>query len=148
MDVALIGVIAPGIENHRRGVRAHARGRVLVGIAFTMTLAAACHSDHQVAIDAAGSAAPDAPLVCADPTRMAEPADGQFTVPGDSCACGGASEMTVDVTFDGKGNAIKVAASSGQTLSASLAKCFLDLLADYCYPSLAGMSQTALTCHA
>jgi len=115
-----------------------------------MGLASACGSDHHAPVDARGVdamvVAPDAPLVCADHART-----GESTVdldPGPSCTCGEATETMVSVTFDANGNAIAVTAASGQALPANMAQCFLDLLAPYCYPSLAGMTQTVTTCHA
>jgi hypothetical protein len=149
-DDALAAVERAVSRVHRRDVRAHARGRTLGGIAIAMGLAAACGGDRHAPVDAravdAPVGVPDAPLVCADHGRTGEPSVDLD--PGPNCTCGEATETQVSVTFDANGNAIAVTAASGQALPAGMATCFLDLLAPYCYPSLAGMTQTVTTCHA
>jgi hypothetical protein len=161
-DDALAAVERAVSRTHRRAVRAHARGRALGGIAVAMGLAAACGGNHRAPADArfvdgtpgapdamvvdATPGAPDAMLACTDPARTAEA--GVYLDPGPGCTCGEAVDTQVRVTFDANGNATAVTTASGQPLPTAMAQCFLDLLAPYCYPSLAGMTQTVTTCHA
>jgi hypothetical protein len=126
----------------------HARGRLLGGIAIAMGLAAACNSGHKTPaqVDAMANAGSDAFPACANPSRMSEPAPSE--VDSYPCTCGETAGMQVEVTFDANGNATAVTGVQGQTLPADMAKCFLDLLAPYCYPTLAGKTQMVTTCHA
>jgi hypothetical protein len=146
-DDALTDVERAVSVTQRRRVRAHARGRTLGGIAITMGLAAACHGDRTVQLDAAMvDAAPDALPACADPNRMPE-AGVQVIDPGPNCSCGEVSPMDVEVMFDANGNAVGVTGPQGQALPADMARCFLALVAPYCYPTLAGATQIVRTCH-
>ena len=147
-DAALEDVERAVSATLRRPVRAHARGRLLGGIAIAMGLAAACNGGHKTTpVDAAQvDAIADALPACVDPARMAERMP--FLDYGPNCTCGETMDMQVQVTFDASGNATAVTGTQGQALPADMATCFLDLLAPYCYPTLAGTTQTVTTCHA
>lgn len=143
-DDALRAVERAVSATRRRTVRAEARGRRLGQIAFAMGLASACTSSSSpspLADAPAADARPVDAVTCADPARM--PADG-FDA---SCACDAAGLEFVQVTFDADGEVTAVTDQAGQPLPAAIEQCFLDLVARYCYPSLAGMTQTFMTCH-
>jgi len=143
-DLALVDVERAVSLVFRRPVRAHSRGRLLSGIALTMGLAAACHGEQRVTIDAAVDAAPDAFVLpsCADTNRTSE---GDIYDPeGATCACG---DTSVNITFDANGVITDVTGTSSP-LSTDMQSCLLDLFAKYCYPTLAGMTRTFMTCHA
>jgi hypothetical protein len=129
---------------HRRPVTAHARGRVLGNIALTMSLAAACSPSRSTVADAPpammADAHPDAERVCLDPTKLARGYIDNY----DTCACG---ETDVTATFDANGVITAITDLQGNPLPAKLATCLHQLLDRYCYPSLAGMSETFMTCH-
>jgi methylmalonyl-CoA mutase cobalamin-binding subunit len=127
----------------RRPVRAHARGRLLGGIALTMGLAAACQSQRPASSDAAVDAMADAYALpaCSDTSRTAgwdihDPDVG-------SCNCG---NTDVNITFDANGVITDIVGSEAP-LSADMKSCLLDLFATYCYPTLAGMTRPFMTCH-
>ncbi len=144
-DAALAEVERAVSAVQRRPVRAHVRGRVLNGVAFAMGLAAAaCTPAAGRPPDAAiaDTAPPDGLPACVDPARTAE----DFMQPR-FCACGGPEETTIVVTFDADGVAVAASAAPGHALPPELVKCFLHLLAPYCYPSLAGTQLVAATCH-
>jgi hypothetical protein len=147
-DRALADVERAVSSIHRRRVRAHARGRVLGGIALAMGLASACTPHDRIYVDAAivdaapADAAIDAfaPPACADTARTSE-----WTVTSsETCAC---ADTLVTVTFDANGVITNLAGGSDVTLSPAVEQCLLELFAGYCYPSLAGMTQTFMTCH-
>lgn len=148
-DAALVDVERAVSAFARRPVRAHARGRLLGSLAFTMGLAAAACSSHKSsATDAAVvDMAPDAPLVCADPARMAEPYLG---ILNDDCSCFGSGETPtthVQFTFDAKGELVSVLDADGNPFPQNIQQCFLELVAGYCYPTQAGMTVPSYTCH-
>jgi hypothetical protein len=127
---------------HRRPVRAHARGRLLAGLALSLSLAAACESPRRpVNIDAEVGWV-DAPA-CVDPNRKSE---WNLESPT-TCSCG---DATVLLTFNERGEvtAIDAAAPPNQPPSAQLQSCLLNLLAGYCYPLHAGKMVGLHTCHA
>jgi hypothetical protein len=132
---------------HRRDVRAHARGRVLGGLALAMSLAAACSPGHRTYPDAAPKVYADAPVdtvppACADPARESQwnPLQKQQLL----CMCG---DVYVDMTIDGTGVVTAVNGAPGTTLDPAIAKCVLDLFDGYCYPTLAGTTYSFMTCH-
>jgi anaerobic magnesium-protoporphyrin IX monomethyl ester cyclase len=142
-DDALVEVERAVSHVVRRPVRAHARGRLLGGIALTMGLAAACHGNRQVQADAAIDAMPDAYALpaCADTSRTSgwdihDPDRG-------TCNCG---DTNVNITFDANGVITDIVGSSSP-LSDEMRQCLLDLFTTYCYPTLAGMTRTFMTCH-
>jgi hypothetical protein len=128
-------------------VKAHARGRILGGIAVTMSLAAACGSSRRPATDAAMDtpimtvdAPVDAAILCSDPART-----GQAYVNNDeTCDCG---DVDVTATFDANGVITSITDPQGNPLPQEIESCLLDILSDYCYPSLAGMTETFMSCH-
>ena len=125
---------------HRRAVRAHARGRLLGGLAFAMGLSSACHSDR-VTPDATVDVAPiDAPAVCADPNRMIGDLPGGYIIDQD-CTCG-MGPYLVEVMFNERGEITAINAGNEM-----LERCLLDLVASYCYPSYAGQTASFTTCH-
>ena len=144
-DAALIDVERAVSSHQRREVHAHARGRILGGVAVAMSLAAACTSKGPVAADAPvtqrdaeADAAP--PPACADPARTS-----QWTpTERPTCDCG---DTQVDATFDANGVITGIVGDGGATLTPEMERCLLDLVAGYCYPSLAGMTQSFMTCH-
>ena len=145
-DAALVDVERAVSSYQRRDVRAHARGRVLGGVAVAMSLAAACTSHGQVATDAAViqvDADVDArPAACADPARTSQWALQQQQQ--QTCDCG---DTYVKATFDANGVITGIVGDAGATLTPEMEQCLLDLVAAYCYPSLAGMTQSFMTCH-
>jgi hypothetical protein len=52
------------------------------------------------------------------------------------------------MTFDDHGVVTGITNADGQPMPAAVAKCLRDLFAPYCYPSVAGTTQTYMTCHA
>lgn len=127
----------------RRDVRAHSRGRVLGGLAFTMSLAAACTSSHKSTADApVADVAIDTLPACVDPSKLSQgnPHDESTQ----SCACGSAN---VTATFDANGVITVLTGENGATLPYDVQNCLVALFAHYCYPSLAGQTLTFPTCH-
>ena len=133
---------------HRRPVKAHARGRLLGNVALAMSLAAACSPTPRAQPDAPVMACPDAadvrPRACLDPAQISQEHVDNY----ETCVCDD-SYIDVDVTatFDAHGVITALTGDQGAALNPKLERCILDLLAKYCYPSLAGTSQTFMTCH-
>jgi len=141
-DDALVDVERAVSHIHHRPVRAHARGRWLGGVAVAMGLATACGSSGGAKSDAMVDVGIDAPWMCADSAHM--PADPSY--PDPSCMCGGA--MMIKMTFDDHGVVTGITNANGDPMPANVAKSLHDLFAGYCYPSVAGTTQTYMTCHA
>ena len=140
-DAALRDVERAVSAARHRPVRAHARGRLLGELAIAMGLASACGSNARTPPpDATLDAGVDA-ASCADSDRT--PKDG-FTSE-ETCSC--ATTGFVQVTFDADGEVTGITDANGQPLPPDVEQCFLDLVAMYCYPSLAGMTSTFMTCH-
>jgi hypothetical protein len=132
---------------HRRDVRAHTRGRLLGGLAFTMGLAAcspeARSVDASVPADVTIDVVPDAPWVCADGTKM--PAGYPSSISYD-CNCI-TTPTAVRVTFNDRGEIVAVTYQNGDPLPPIVEQCFLDLVKDYCYPTYASTTEVLSTCH-
>ncbi len=143
-DAALVEVERAISSFHRRPVRAHARGRILGGVALAMGLASACSSHGPATIDAPVTqldASVDAPLpACADPARASQWSPNERP----TCDC---ADTYVKATFDSNGVITGIVGDAGATLTPEVERCLLDLFAGYCYPSLAGMTQSFMTCH-
>jgi hypothetical protein len=134
---------------HGRQVRAHARGRLLGGLAFSMGLAA-CSPESRPAADASVADAtvdgfPDVPFVCADDALVPE----SYPMPIHyDCTClDPPMPATVQLAFDERGEIVAVRAGNGDPLPSDIEQCFLDLVKAYCCPSYAGMTLTTSTCH-
>jgi hypothetical protein len=145
-DDALIDVERAVSALHRRGVRAHARGRLLGGVAIAMGLAA-CSPDARPAVDAAmhdaaTDAAIDALPACADPAKTSRPWSQDET-----CQCAGQAYASVQITLDADGGLVAVRQADGSPLPSDIEQCILGLLATYCYPTLAGETLIVTTCH-
>jgi hypothetical protein len=169
-DAALAAVERAVSRAMHRSVRRHARGRLLSGLAMTMTLAA-CDRDVLWRTDMGPSPTddwPDQGVARADmeapdlgppdfsATDFAYPrpdlpmidgpvADGgcaaQSSIdPFAICSCG-YSTITIDVTFDDKGMASSVQGSNGAPLSQTLVDCYMAFLSQHCYPSFANTIQ-------
>jgi hypothetical protein len=134
-------------------VRAHARGRLISAFAFSAALAA-CQRPLIDSADAAGSGGgPDAVAidvgidVSTDGTtvcpegRIADFSDGGLTWP---IGCG---EVQADVTFDASGVPTTVTLVDAGTMSDQALACVTSRLAQYCYPSYAGTTQTLISHH-
>jgi len=145
-DEALVEIERAMSAIQRRDVKAHARGRILGGLAFTMSLAAACSPGRKATIDApmmVPDAAIDAPLpACADPARMSQSIPYQQEQ--QTCACG---DVNVTATIDANGVITALTGDQGAALPPDIERCLLDLFAGYCYPTLAGMTYAFPTCH-
>ena len=137
--------------NARRPVRAHARGRLLGGLAIAMGLAA-CPPSARVAMDAPADSAidggpcddglADALPACTDPMRQRE-----CYVPfGNNCDCT-QQNVAIQATFNERGEIVDVQGLGGNTLPADVVQCLLALVGDYCYPTHAGKTETINTCH-
>jgi hypothetical protein len=131
----------------QRTVRRHTRGRLLSGLAVSMTLAA-CDRDvlwrapedlayddlayddlaYQHPVDAISSDAADGGCVVAT-----------FLDPCQLFYCG--SMVTVDISFDKNGVVTSVQGSNGATVPQTVIDCYQSLLQKYCYPSFAGTTQ-------
>ena len=146
-DRALVDVERAVSAVRARPVRAHVRGRILSNVALAMSLAAACggRSRPEPVADATVDVAleVDAPLpACVDPDRESESRVSDTF----GCECSPGFTTFVRLSFDPGGN---VTAITGDTepLAPELEQCLLDLLAGYCYPTLAGTTQRLMTCH-
>jgi hypothetical protein len=150
-DSALVDVERSVSAIRRKPVRAHARGRLLGELAFTMALASACGSSSQPNADAsvvdaapADAATPDAAGACADPNRTPS-----SVFPSEAgCTCNTAGTPFVRATFDADGVVTGMTDENGNPLPAGVEQCLLALVGMHCYPSMAGMTQTFMTCHA
>ncbi len=130
-----------------RKVRAQARGRMLGGLALAMGLASACGHEAQRPPDATLADAtvlvePDVapPAACVDPSRTSQWSPRERP----TCDCG---NTQVKITFDANGEITSIAGDTAP-LASDVERCLLDLFASYCYPSLAGMTHSFMTCHA
>lgn len=144
-DRALVDVERAVSTVHRRKVHAHARGRVLGGVAVAMGLAAACAPGPRIATDATvevDAAPPDAAGLpaCSDPSRTSELSVDLAS----TCACG---NSVIDIGFDANGVITSLSGDAGAALPFDLEQCLIALFAKYCYPSLAGQTQSFDTCH-
>jgi hypothetical protein len=142
-DDALVDVERAMSAVHRRAVKAHARGRILGGIAVTMSLAAACGSGRSPVIDAPPvtvDAAIDAAIVCSDPAKTGQ----SYVNNEETCDCG---DVDVTATFDANGVITSITDPQGNPLPQDIERCLLDILSGYCYPSLAGTTETFMSCH-
>jgi hypothetical protein len=143
-DDAIVDIERALSAIHRRDVRAHTRGRILGGLALTMSLAAACSPSHKATTDAmvVTDSSIDALPACADPGRMSQ------GIPHDestqTCACG---DVNVTATVDTNGVITALTGDQGAALPADIEQCLLDLFSHYCYPSLAGQTYSFPTCH-
>jgi hypothetical protein len=141
-DDALADVEAAVSAIQRRPVKAHARGRLLGGIAVTMSLAAACSPARKATPDAPPAMMPDAYALpaCADPARMSE----WDPITDQTCNC---ADVYVTMTFDANGVITSVSGDQGSALPQDVEQCLMNLFAGYCYPSLAGQTGMFMTCH-
>jgi hypothetical protein len=70
---------------------------------------------------------------------------GQASINQDeTCGCG---DVDVMATFDANGVITSITDPQGNALPQEIESCLLDLLSGYCYPSLAGMTETFMSCH-
>lgn len=154
----------------RRPVSAHCRGKLLGVVAFSMSLAACggsvtSRSDRDASTTSGGTGgtagtggivtgtggfattggtggtAGSPPLTPCD-TRSIQEVDAgasSFDVPA-ACACG--ALLSCLVTFDAEGRAVDFQMSDGSTIEPLTSSCLAQLFAQYCYPSLAGTTQT------
>ncbi len=141
-DAALADVERAVSAIHRRPVRAHARGRLLGGVAFAMSLASACQPPSRPVVDGPPiDVMVDAFVAtCVDPARTVGDLGG-----ADMCACAGAS-TSITLTFNDRG-VVTALAGAAAPLPADVERCLLDVFSTHCYPSLAGMMRTFPTCH-
>jgi hypothetical protein len=130
-------------------VRAHARGRLISAFAFSAALAA-CQRPLVESADATGSGGrpdavaidvgPDGTTACPD-GRIIDDSDGGLDWP---IGCG---EVQAEVTFDANGVPTTVTLVDAGTMSDQALACVTSRLAQYCYPSYAGTTQTLISHH-
>jgi hypothetical protein len=138
-----------------RLAQAHTRGQLLSAVAFSMALAGCSRPltstdggrDAPAALEGGGSdwrwTAPE--VAVQDGPCKTDPADAAFRLPDDTCfdRCGG---TPVAARFDGDGRIVAIDGVDGGTLAPDVVACLLGSLSGYCYPNLAGTTQT-LTGH-
>jgi hypothetical protein len=149
----------------RSQVRVHTRGQLLSTVALSMALAA-CSSQQTPeprdgageppALDASvgtGDAAtplgvPDGPASCAPGEGGAKTARASF--PESLCYCipgSGTVAGSVNVRLDDAGIPVEVSFPDGGAVPDSVRACVLSAIGGYCFPSLAGTSQSLAGSH-
>jgi hypothetical protein len=144
-DEALREIERAVSASRRTPVVAQVRGRWLGRIAVTMSLAA-CSTPSRPVSDAAIDAVVDMPIdapTCADPSRQFEPEVRSEEL----CTCDPDTSHRVRVTVDAEGAITAITDLNGMPLPTEIEQCFLDLVAKYCYPSLASGTHDIATCH-
>jgi hypothetical protein len=149
-DAAIVAVERAMSLSMQRAVRRHTRGRLLSGLAVSMTLAA-CDRDvlWRTPEDLAGKQPQD--LAYQDLAYQQQQSADLSNPNGDGCLvanyldpcqlfyCG--STVTVDISFDQNGVVSSVQGSNGATVPQMVIDCYQSLLEKYCYPSFANTTQ-------
>jgi hypothetical protein len=132
----------------RRGVRAHARGRILSSVALAMSLAACRTQPYELPqregaapIDAAVA---DAARAAVDAARACPPG---LTAQADVSTCLCPFGSSVRITFDAVGIVTSVTRADGSPLPPDVQSCLVAFFKSYCYPSLAGTTKEVLSSH-
>jgi hypothetical protein len=144
-DAAVAAVERAMSLSMQRAVRRHTRGRLLSGLAMSMTLAA-CDRDVLWREPGTDLAANDLAYRVND---LASSPDAMTTDSGcvvqtylDPCSlmyCGGS--VTVDIAFDANGVVSSVQGSNGASVPQMVIDCYQAFLEKYCYPSFANTVQ-------
>jgi hypothetical protein len=152
---ALRAVEAAVRASGRRDARVHTRGQLLSAVAFSMALAG-CSRPLMTSDGGTDAGAIDAPgildvigqpyerpgrdLVFYDAACAlgTETPDAGFRFEGD---CLGCSNVSVTAHFDSEGRLAAVEGADG-TLPDDIIQCLLSSFSGYCYPALAGTTQT------
>jgi hypothetical protein len=154
-EAALRAVEGAVRANGSKAARAHTRGQLLSAVAFSMALAGCSRplASADGGRDAPGIAevagtdwrwtAPEVSVQ--DGPCKTDPADAGFRFWDDRCS-NGCGSTPVAARFDSDGRIVAIDGVDGGTLAPDVVACLIGSLSGYCYPNLAGTTQT-LTGH-
>jgi len=170
---ALRAVEAAVRASGRRHARAHTRGQLLSAVAFSMALAGCSRPLESKADGGDAPVAADAPLAIdgplfidapgiidvagidyhfmapevriSDAACQTNPTDAGFAFDLSTCF-GGCGRTQVEAHFDADGRLVAIDGVDGGTVAPDVVACLLGTFSAYCYPNLAGTTQT-LTGH-